>query len=123
MEIKVDNDSIKKIVEGTIKAEVAKALSAQSPYLIGKLAEAALNEKSSSYQRESIFEAKLREALRKSALEAAQEWLDEQKVAIAKEVRKRLGKRSGDLVKIIADQLVAGLRNAPRVRVWFGGEE
>jgi len=123
MDIKVDDRSLQEIVTATIRSQVADVLAKQSPLLVSKIAELALSEKNDSYHPESIFFRQLKDALRTAALAAAQGWLDEQKAAIAIEVRKQLARKEGGMIKEVANQLVAGFRKGVDVTVWFGRKD
>lgn len=119
MELQVDNKAIEKLVQEHIRVEVMKALSGQSDYLIGRLVDEALAAKSNSYDRKTILSAMIDEMIRKSANEAAQEWLAEQAPKIKKLVHAALGKKSDGLVAMVAEQLVANFGKGLNVSVWI----
>lgn len=120
MEINVDNGSIEKIVEGQIKAAVLEALASKSESVIEHLVTAALSEPDkNSYGRKTIVQAEIDKAIVEEANNAAKEWLDAQRPKIRALVKARLEKGTHELVKTIADQLVARFAGGFDVSVWF----
>jgi hypothetical protein len=109
MELKIDNASIEKLVEGQIKVAAAEALAKHSPVLIQRLVEHALAAKQNGYDRTTIFEATVQSMIRAEATEAVKEWIDEQRPLIRKLVYEAIKRKDGGLAQKIAEQLVAGL--------------
>jgi endonuclease III len=123
MEIKVDNASVEKIVEGQIKAAVLEALVSRRDDVIEHLVKAALSKKADDYSRRTVVEKVIDDAIIGEANAAATEWIAEQRPKIRALVKARLEKGHAELVKSIADQLVAKFSTGFDVTVWLKGRE
>lgn len=123
MEIKVDNASVEKIVEGQIKAAVLEALASKRDYVIEQLVKAALEKKADCYDRRTVVEKVIETAIIDEANAAATEWIAEQRPKIRALVKARLEKGHAELVRSVADQLVAKFATGFDVSVWLKGKD
>lgn len=119
MELKVDNESIEKIVNEQIRAAVATTLATKSDYLIEQLVRQVMTQKKDSYSRVTIWEDMVDRMIRGAANEAAKEWMEEQKPKIKALVAKKLGAKTKGLIASVADQLVAKFGKGMDVNVWI----
>lgn len=120
MDIKVDNDSIEKIVQDHIKVAVAGVLSQKSDLLISKIVDFAINAKSrDSWDKETILDKQIGEAIRAEAQGAVQDWLATKRADIRKQVHAALVKKSDGLVAKVVEQLVVGLGEELRVTAYL----
>lgn len=122
MEIKLDERCIEAIVQANIQAAVAQALGRDPAALVAKIVDAAMTEKEYSYDRESIFQKKIREMIREEAQSAFRAWLTDQRPAIAAQIRKALGEKSKSLVSDVAARLVEKLQGNIRVDLFVGDQ-
>jgi hypothetical protein len=122
MEIKLDEKCIEAIVQANIQAAVAQALGRDPAALVAKIVDTAMAEKEYSYDRESIFQKKIRETIREEAQSAFRAWLTEQRPAIAAQIRKALGEKSKSLVSDVAAKLVEKLQGNIRVDLFVGDQ-
>jgi hypothetical protein len=97
------------IVQASVKAAVVQALGKDPEALVRAVVDAAMHEKTNSYDRTTIWDSKVNAAIRDVAAEAFKEWLDEQRPMIRAAVRARLGESRTKLVDDFASKLVDGL--------------
>ncbi len=125
MELKIDNASIEKLVEGHIKIAAAEVLAKQSPVLIQRLVEQALAVKRpNAYSSDkSIFEETVQAMIRDEATAAVKEWLDEQRPVIKKLVLEAIKRKDNGLAQKIAEQLVTGLSKSLSVSTYITSKD
>ena len=82
------------IIKAHVQAAVASVLAKDPEALVKAVVDAAMNEKTNSYDRTTIWEKKVNELIRKVADGVFEAWLNEQKPAIEKAVRTQLSKKS-----------------------------
>jgi hypothetical protein len=112
MEVKVERKDIQAIIDTNIKLAVAKALTEDTDAVIEKIVNAALNEKSNSYSRESKLEAAIKKMIQEAAQASMDEWMKKQKPKIQKAVTNRITQEGGAFVDTIADKLVSGMASS-----------
>jgi hypothetical protein len=125
MDIKVDNASLDKLIEGQIKVAAAEVLSKHSPELIRRLVDHALARKrDNAYSSErSIFEETVQKMIIDEATAACKEWLDEQRPLIRKLVYEAIKRKDNGLAQKIAEQLVTGLSKSLNVSTYLQSKE
>lgn len=109
MEIKIDNASLKEIVDTQIQATVMGVLDSKGADLIKAVVTRTLTEKASSYGRETVFEAAMRKMIQDAAKETFKGWLDQNAEKIRSAIEARLKKSPQKFVNQIADKLLDGL--------------
>jgi hypothetical protein len=122
VELKIDNASIETLVKEQIKVAVAEALSRQSPALVNRLVDIALETKRNHYDRTSILDESINQMIRQEAQEGVKEWLDTKRADIRKQVFAALSKKSDGLVAKVVEQLVISLGNNLHVKAWLGND-
>jgi hypothetical protein len=124
VELKIDNNSIEKLVQEQLKVQVAAILSQKSDYLVQKLVEQALNAKPpNSYRDVTILDESIQKMIRDEAASAVGEWLDSKRADIRKQVHAALAKKSSGLVAKIVEQLVVGLGSELHVQAWLKNKD
>ena len=121
VEIKVDNASVEKLIEGQIKLAAAEVLSKHSPELIKRLVNKALEQRRhNAYSGDpTIFEETVRKMIRTEALEATKVWIDEQRPIIRKMVYDAIRRKDNGLAQKIAEALVAGLAGDLNIKAYL----
>lgn len=110
------------IITSIVKAQVIAALG-KSDDLVKAVIEAAITQKSNSYNRTTIFEEQVMEMIRKVAQECFQEWLTENRERIRSEMRKQLTAQKGRLMTELVDGFTKQLSSVyANVALHFPGE-
>ena len=105
LNVKLDNN----IVETYIRKAIAEALSKDPSELVKIVVDEAMNAKSNSYSRKSLFQESVENMIRNTAKEYFKEWLNQHKILIKDAIDKRLSKEKSDFVESIANQIINGL--------------
>ena len=100
----------KEIIDAHVKAAVITALNKDPEALVRAVVNAAMNEKDRSYSNFTIWDTQVNSMIREVAKATFDEWLNEMKPTIAKEVRARLAGKNGrktidDIVEKMATAL------------------
>lgn len=120
VEIKVNGDMIKGIVESKIQAAIMTELSKNPTQIIEAMVNTAINHKVdqsgrvSNYSYENKFswvEAQFNQIVRKVAEESLLKWVEGQKSEIEKIMMKELSKQKTPMVKSFIDSFVAQAKN------------
>ena len=111
----------KDVIDAQVRAAVATALNKDPEALVRAVVEAAMAAKKNSYDRETIWQEQVNEMIREVAREQFKEWLVEQKPAVSKMIREKLGKSSKDLIDKIAAKMVDGFSNVYLSISWPDG--
>lgn len=98
------------IVQAQIKAAVVAALAKDPTQLVAAVVDAAMREKKNSYDRETIWDARVNEMIREAAEASFREWLAENSETIRQKVRQRLEREKTAFVKKIADSLTDAVK-------------
>jgi hypothetical protein len=111
----------KEIIDAHVKAAVVSALGRDPSTLIKAVVDAAMREPDrNGYGRGTIWDTEVNKMIREVALQTFNEWLNEMKPTIAKEVRARLaGKNGTATINDIVEKLTGALRTF-RVDVRIG---
>lgn len=99
------------IIDAQVKAAIAIALNKDPAVLVRAVVDAAMGAKKNSYDRETIWQEQVNEMIREVAREQFKEWLVEQRPAVSKMIREKLGKSSKELVDKVAAKMVDGFQN------------
>lgn len=123
MEIKVDNDSIEKLVLKQVRVAVVEALSGKSDYIVERIVDEALKKPAKDRygcsRGKTIVEQMTDDTVREAATEAANEWLKEQKPKIKALIARKLGAKTKGLVASVAEQMTASFETGFKAKVWF----
>lgn len=99
----------KEVIDAHVKAAVVSALNKDPEALVRAVVHAAMNQKSSNYPNHCIWDEQVSAMIREVAKGTFDEWLNEMKPIIAKEVRQRLAGKNG---KATIDDIVGKLSTA-----------
>lgn len=95
------------VLSSIMKAQVVAALG-KSEHLIKAVIDSAMTQKRNSYDRNTIWEEQMMEAIRSAVKDTWEEWLKEQKPAIKKALIARLKADNSKAIAQIVDNLVGG---------------
>jgi hypothetical protein len=111
----------KEIIDAHVKAAVASALGRDPSALIKAVVDAAMRQPdSNSYGRQTVWESEVNKMILAVAQQTFNEWLEEMKPTIAKEVRSRLaGKNGTATINDIVEKLAGALKTF-KVNVHIG---
>jgi hypothetical protein len=109
LEFKIDDKEIKHLVDVEIGNSIAKALGDDPGALIKSFVKIAMTQKSSSYDRKTLFQEAVERMIRTKAREVFSEWLKEKEGLIKSAIEARLNKEGGEFIESLADQIVSGL--------------
>ena len=90
------------VIDAQVRAAVAAALGRDPAKLIAAVVNSAMQAKNNHYDSRSIFQTALEEEIRSVAAEEFKKFLAEQRPAIAKQIREKLGGDAKGLVDKLA---------------------